>query len=176
MHLHRRARCRRHSPETGRRDRAPVRRAIPAATPAKAKPWAKATAAAVISSQRAASKKAMWSRPMAFCVAARLTSCRLIIAHPEYAAPALCFIRSTPARSNWSRCGRPTRSKLIRNPDIRNRGAPIRRHRTHNFRRHIGRFRPFSDTQPSRWEWLLLPLTGHRAGHRVISCSGVTAG
>jgi hypothetical protein len=38
--------------------------------------------------------------------------------------------------------GRPTRSKLIRDPDIRNRGAPIRWHRTHNFRRHIGRFRP----------------------------------
>jgi hypothetical protein len=39
---------------------------------------------------------------------------------------------------------RPDRlnQKLIRNPDIRNRGAPIRRHRAHNFRRRIGRFRP----------------------------------
>jgi hypothetical protein len=49
-----------------RRNRAPVRRAIPAAAPAKAKPPAKAAAVVVIS-QRAASKKAMWSCPMALC-------------------------------------------------------------------------------------------------------------
>jgi hypothetical protein len=36
------------SPETGRRDRAPVRRTIPATAPTKAKPPAKAAAAAVI--------------------------------------------------------------------------------------------------------------------------------
>ena len=83
---------------------------------------------------------------------------RLIIAHPEYAAAALCFIRSTTARSNWSRCGQSTRSKLIRDPDIRNRGAPIRRHRIHNFRRHIGRFRPISATRPSHREWLFLTV------------------
>ncbi|HEX3417290.1 MAG TPA: hypothetical protein VHT21_12925, partial [Stellaceae bacterium] len=32
---------------------------------------------------------------------APLDNLRLIIAHREYAAAALCFIRSTPARSNW---------------------------------------------------------------------------
>jgi hypothetical protein len=110
VHLHRRARCCRHSPETGRRNRAPVRRAIPAAGPAKAKPPAKVAAVAVISSQRAASNGAEGRGEATQSSRIRNTPPRFYVSSD----------RHRPVQ--MSCCGRPARSKLIRNPDIRDRG------------------------------------------------------